>query len=223
MPSAVTTAIRCVDITKNFAGVKVLKGIDLEIAAGESFAIMGPSGSGKSTLLAILGLLSRPTGGSLEVLGMLAPSSERRRTAIRQTQMAWIFQRPALLRGRSALDNVALPLLLHGWSRPRAEAAAREALEAVGLGHRTLVGARNLSGGEMHRVEVARVIAQGGDLVLCDEPTASLDRENADAVMGLLVENRSPGTAVVVATHDPKVAARCDAQAFLTSGRLVEA
>ncbi len=217
----VSAAVKCVAVTKEFGGCPVLKGIDLEVRSGESLALTGPSGSGKSTLLAIVGLLSRPSGGAVELFGVAAPSSERRRAAIRQSRMAWIFQRPTLLSGRSALDNVALPLVLQGWSRAPADVAARRALAAVGLRHRMQTAARKLSGGETHRVEIARVIAQGADLVLCDEPTASLDRENSDVVIGLLVENRQPGTSIIVATHDPRVAARCDAQAILTSGRLV--
>ena len=198
----------------------VLAGVSMTIAAGESVALMGPSGSGKTTLLGILGLLFVPSEGSLLLDGSPVPG--RRRTALRAGAFAWVFQGTNVLPRRTALDNAALGLLARGASQREAEAAAHEALAAVGVGHLAAKPANTLSGGELQRVCVARAIAARPRFILADEPTGQLDHANTEGVIEALVANRSIGTAVVIATHDPEVAAHCDRIVRLRDGRIVE-
>jgi putative ABC transport system ATP-binding protein len=212
--------VRCRAIRKSFGPVSVLVDIDFALDVGRTLALMGPSGSGKSTLLAIIGLLERPSAGVVELFGQPAPSLDRKKAQLRAARMAWVFQRAALMGGRSTLDNVSFSLILNGLGRRDAEARALEYLRRVGLEDRAHVQARRLSGGEQQRIEVARALAREPELILCDEPTASLDRTNADAVIDALLVARHPRTSVLVATHDPRVAGRCDYVAHLVDGRM---
>ena len=201
-------------------GPAVLSGVSLTIAPGESVALMGPSGSGKTTLLGILGLLFSPSEGEVLLDGSAIP--RRRRTALRAGSFAWVFQGTNVLPRRSALDNAALGLLARGVSLAEAEAAAAAALAAVGVGQLAAKPANTLSGGELQRVCVARAIAARPRFILADEPTGQLDHANTEGVVEALVASRPPGTAVIIATHDPEVAAHCDRIIRLRDGRVVE-
>ena len=215
-------SLAVVDVGHRYSArsASVLVGVSMTIAAGESVALMGPSGSGKTTLLGILGLLFVPSEGSLLLDGSPVPG--RRRAALRAGAFAWVFQGTNVLPRRTALDNAALGLLARGASQREAEAAAHKALAAVGVGHLAAKPANTLSGGELQRVCVARAIAARPRFILADEPTGQLDHANTEGVIDALVANRSIGTAVVIATHDPEVAAHCDRIVRLRDGRIVE-
>ncbi|MDZ7269283.1 MAG: ABC transporter ATP-binding protein [candidate division KSB1 bacterium] len=202
---------------------QVLKGIDLDIAAGDFLALMGPSGSGKSTLLAILGTLLRPTSGTLEVAGQTtAGVDDATLTRFRNRHLGFVYQFHHLLPDFTARENVLFPALAH-YGRETAAARQRAAalLQRVGLGHRLDYKAAKLSGGQKQRVAVARAVMMKPELVLADEPTGNLDREAAGEVMTLLHEMRDQeGTAFLISTHDPQIAARCDRVIQIVDGRI---
>ncbi|MGE0598904.1 MAG: ABC transporter ATP-binding protein [Dehalococcoidia bacterium] len=186
----------------------VVRDVDIEVGDGESVALMGPSGSGKTTLLSILGLLTQPAEG--EVLLDGAHIGGRAANDLRTTQFSWVFQTANALLRRTALENAALQLLARG-SRP--EVARRTAiveLDRVGVGHLAQRPARLLSGGELQRVCIARALAAAPRWILADEPTGQLDHATTLEVSQALIEQRPIGTAVIIATHDPEVAARCE-------------
>jgi ABC-type lipoprotein export system ATPase subunit len=216
-----STVVRGVGISKSYGSATILSGLDFEVSTGESVAVMGPSGSGKSTLLSILGLLAHPSEGAVHLFGAPAPTDDRSRSALRRSRMSWVFQRAALLRSRSALDNVAFALVMRGETRLSAEQQAHDYLDLVGLGRRAEVEARHLSGGEQQRLEIARAMSRQTELLLCDEPTASLDRRNAEEVAELLVALKPPRTSILFATHDPVVSERCDRILLLVDGHIV--
>lgn len=213
--------MRCSEISKFFGKVRVLDGVNLDLDSGATIAVLGPSGSGKSTLLSIIGLLAKPSSGELELFGSSAPNSEIDRAVFRCREIAWIFQNPTLLFGRTVIDNVTLPLILGGMKRRDAETEASSKLDSVGLAKRKFELAKSLSGGEKQRLEVARAIGRATGLVLCDEPTASLDRANSDAVIELIVSEKPPATSIVIVTHDSRVAERCDSVVELRNGILM--
>lgn len=194
----------------------ILDDVSERFCAGETTAIVGPSGSGKSTLLAILGLLLPPTSGTVELDGTAVGPRDAR---VRAHSMAWILQTANVLHHRSTLDNVVIGPLTKGSERREAERLARAALSSVGLGARAHELAGRLSGGERQRTTVARAIAQGSPVILADEPTAQLDRDNAGRVMDGLIAG-FPDRIVIVATHDHAVAARAERVLHLTEGRL---
>lgn len=200
-------------------GPLVLNDVDLFVASGESVALMGPSGSGKTTLLSIMGLLTKPASGSVAVDGIRMPRRGRRLDAARAELFSWVFQTANVLGQRNATDNAALGLLARGV--PRAEAAhqANRALAAVGLADRTHDDVTTLSGGELQRVCIARAIAAVPRFVLADEPTGQLDHATSQLVMDSLWEARHAHTSLVIATHDPMVAERCDRVIHLVDGR----
>ncbi len=212
-------------LTRRFATpagpLDVLNGVDLEVAAGEVVAISGPSGSGKSTLLHLLAGLDRPTAGEVRWGDMavhdLAPDAAAR---ARNGRVGLVFQHHHLLADLSAHENVTLPGRVQG----RVDVARGDALlEAVGLTGRRDARPRTLSGGERLRVAVARALYARPAVVLADEPTGSLDRASADAVVdALLAAAAADATAVVLVTHDALVAARADRRAHLDGGRLWE-
>ena len=205
------------------ARTRVLDDVDLRVQPGELAAIVGPSGSGKSTLLNLLGLLDRPTEGTIRVLGRdTATLDERERTRLRGRSIGFVFQFHHLVPALRALENVRLPLVIHrGRIRPEMTARALEGLARVGLAHRANARIDELSGGEQQRVAIARALVLDPPLVLADEPTGNLDTQSSDRVFDLLRKvNREHGTAMLVVTHDPRIADRCDRVVTLVDGRI---
>jgi ABC-type antimicrobial peptide transport system, ATPase component len=203
--------------------VTALAGIDLDISAGESVALVGPSGCGKSTLLAILGLLDRPTQGSVTIAGSeVSQASRRSLPVLRNRYIGFVFQHHHLLPTLTAAENVAVPLRLQGRSRAEALKAAGRWLDRLGLSHRRNHLPEQLSGGERQRVAVARALVSKPALLLADEPTGELDSTNAEKLVELLLSlHRELGQTLVVATHDPQLAARCHRLLELKDGRIV--
>jgi putative ABC transport system ATP-binding protein len=200
----------------------ILREIDLEVTPGEAVAVVGASGSGKSTLLAILAGLDTPTGGEVEIDGLVITSlDEDARARVRAMTVGFVFQSFQLLPSLTALENVMLPLELGGSTE--AEARAREILTRVGLGERLHHYPKHLSGGEQQRVALARAFVVRPKLLLADEPTGSLDAESGAGVIELLFQmNREYGTTLVLVTHDESLAARCGRIVRLAAGRIVQ-
>jgi lipoprotein-releasing system ATP-binding protein len=202
---------------------RVLHGIDLDLARGEFAALIGPSGSGKSTLLHLIGLLDRPTAGSIEVSGEdTGRLDDAGLTRLRGRAIGFVFQFHHLLPAFTATENVLLPGYgAAGRPDPALRARARELLRRVGLGDRLDYLPRQLSGGQQQRVAIARALAMRPPLLLADEPTGNLDTHAADEVFALLREmHRDEGLTVLVVTHDPRLAARCDRVIELVDGRI---
>jgi putative ABC transport system ATP-binding protein len=201
--------------------VNILRGISLTIAAGETVAVLGPSGSGKSTLMMVLAGLERPSAGRVSLAGEdLGRLDEDGLARLRRRQIGIVFQAFHLIPTMSALENVAIPLELAG-SRD-AFAAASEALERVGLGHRLAHYPSQLSGGEQQRVAIARAFVAGPRMLLADEPTGNLDGATGDAVIDcLFAEQARLGSSLVLITHDAGLAGRCQRQLHLADGAIV--
>ena len=201
----------------------ILHDIDFALRPQQSTAIIGASGSGKSTLLAIMAGLDLPTSGTVRLDGIdLFALDEDARAAVRARKLGFVFQSFQLLSHLSALENVMLPLELLGRSDARVRAA--EMLRRVGLSERLTHYPRTLSGGEQQRVALARAFVVEPAVLLADEPTGSLDFATGERVMALMFEmNRESGTTLVLVTHDPAIATRCDRQLRIEAGRLVEA
>ncbi len=221
-------AVRCLGVTKTYgkgdASVAALRGVDLEVRRGELLMVVGPSGCGKTTLISIIAAILDPDSGICEVLGhdvRRMPGVERAR--FRGTSIGFVFQLFNLLPALDAVENVAVPLLINGARRRRAETRAKETLDAVGLGARLDALPGQLSGGQQQRVAIARALVHDPKLIVCDEPTSALDHETGRSMMEVLRGvAKSPNRALIVVTHDPRIFDFADRIARMDDGKIVE-
>jgi putative ABC transport system ATP-binding protein len=203
--------------------VHALRGVDVDVAAGDYVAIVGPSGCGKSTLLQLLGGIDTPTAGHVELLGTrLDTLDDRRLTRLRLTQLGFVFQRFHLLPVLSAAENVELPMAEAGIAPAERRRRGLELLEYVGLGARARHRATQLSGGEMQRVAIARALANRPAVILADEPTGELDAATGREILNLFRRLNGEGTTLVVVTHDDRLAAEAGRVIRMLDGRIDE-
>jgi putative ABC transport system ATP-binding protein len=221
-------AVRVENVHKAYrcgsASTPVLNGVDLAVQRGECVYLAGPSGSGKTTLLSILGCILSADQGRIRILDQdLSRLGRRGRTTLRRQRLGFVFQRFHLIRGLTVIDNVGVPLTLQGKTPKAAQQRARALLEAVGLADKANADPRNLSAGQCQRVALARALVGDPDLILADEPTASLDAANGQEVMRLLRRlTTEEGRAVVLVTHDQRIFHFADRILWLENGRVSE-
>ncbi len=215
--------IRCRDIHKRFGTLEVLRGIDLDIAQGEVAAIVGPSGAGKTTLLQILGTLSQPDGGTVEIAGQTVGSLRAGELVrLRNERIGFVFQFHHLLPEFTALENVMIPALIGRRPRAAAQKRAGELLELLGVGHRATHKPAELSGGEQQRVAVARALINDPAVVFADEPSGNLDSVNREELHRLFFQLRDRfGYTFVIVTHDNDLAAMSDRRIAMRDGLIV--
>ncbi len=219
--------LQCKNVSKTYRegglDTQVLKGVSFDLGVGELASIIGTSGSGKSTLLHILGALDDASSGHVHFLGQeLTKLSSSKQAQMRNRHLGFVYQFHHLLSDFSAIENVAMPLLIGGEKTSTAKAKALQLLEKVGLTHRVDHRPSELSGGERQRVAIARALVNSPDLVLADEPTGNLDHKTALAIYDLMRElNRESNTAFLVVTHDGELAAKMDRQLHMQDGLLM--
>ncbi|MEU8403285.1 ABC transporter ATP-binding protein [Nonomuraea sp. NPDC048892] len=216
------TVVELREVTREHGPVHALRGVSLEVTAGELVAVMGPSGSGKSTLLNLAGGLDRPTSGSVTIEGRdLAGVKDL--AAVRRTSVGYVFQDLNLIPSLTAAENVMLPRELDGVRTGRARAEALEALAEVGAEEVAGRFPEELSGGQRQRVAIARALTGERRLLLADEPTGALDTATGDEILQLLRTRADAGAAVLLVTHEPRYAAWADRVIYLRDGRIAEA
>ncbi len=221
-----THVLRVAGLRKVFdaetAPVRALRGVDLEVEAGEFVAVMGPSGCGKSTLLNLVAGLDTPTSGEVEVAGeSFTGLGEDERAVMRRRHIGMVFQFFNLIETMTALENVAFPALIRGGGRDAAETRARDLLDLLGLADKANTLPGPLSGGQRQRLAIARALANDPTLLLADEPTGTLDSEGGAEVLELMRRLNRDGQAILLVTHDPNVAAGAVRIVAIRDGRIV--
>jgi putative ABC transport system ATP-binding protein len=211
------------DVTKEYpGGVHALRGVSVDIGAGDQVAVVGPSGSGKTTMLTVLGTLERPSAGAVEIAGRdVVEASDAALAGLRAHEIGFVFQDFHLQDTMTAVDNVAMGMLYTGAPVHERRAAARSALERVGLGHRLTHRPPQLSGGERQRVAIARAIAKRPVIVLADEPTGNLDSTSGQGVISLLHDLAAEGATLVLITHDQGIAESFARRIQMRDGEIV--
>jgi putative ABC transport system ATP-binding protein len=221
-------AVHCQGVTKTYgtgdAKVLALRGIDLDVRRGELLMLVGPSGCGKTTLISVIAAILSQDSGNCEVLGRdLMGMDQNERTRFRGVSIGFVFQLFNLLPALNAVENVSIPLLINGMPRKSAETRASEILEEVDLGARLSALPAQLSGGQQQRVAIARALVHDPKLIVCDEPTSSLDHETGRSVMNILRGMaKSPDRALIVVTHDPRIFEFADRIARMDDGKIIE-